>query len=579
MSGSACTTAKTPWRRTESPEPRKTWTSSSSSPRTTRRKYFNFEIFSPNYNYEYYYDNPENQTDGETTINDAVLFNRRQFESSPVLVATPPTPAATPTVATSAKPKKKKKKKKPGARGPNRRKGLPALQQAGPGFRQRSPLNPPLKVAFAQIRLPIHRPGLKRRRKNNNDQQVKNGTVVNANQTNPAVPGPGKKKKGKKNNNQRNRNRNRNRKNGKNKKRGTKKPPTPPPVNNSQLEYERPPFMVSRYPTNNSPNPPFTPGPTTNGTQDDYYYEYYQDPPQGGGNGGDINGDRFGPSPNNGGNGNNNDRTPFGNNNDRPPFGNNNDRPPFGNNNGNGPPPPGMPSMPWGGTPSMGGPGGMSSLMGNRMPTTMSMTRTGSGVESESLNSCQTQNFNDASYCCALEHPTLFDSNDMDECLNDLNPDEEPPAIDEYSVNKGLIGKGVIDFQSASMKNLSDAICLTHCTMISLQFLSEDPNSLQYDEVRAYMDSNLNDNNETAWRPLLNEVSKTCQKAVKAMNQVQDRIETSDYTCFTKPYLYVQCILHYILFKCPTPSDRASSDFCKTSISSLGQECNPFDDN
>jgi hypothetical protein len=87
------------------------------------------------------------------------------------------------------------------------------------------------------------------------------------------------------------------------------------------------------------------------------------------------------------------------------------------------------------------------------------------GPPSQSANNfCQSQNFNvtvfnlknqlvkllfkDASYCCSVPAVIFFDPDDMDECLEDLDNDEEPSSVEEFTLNRGVVGKGDVDFNS-----------------------------------------------------------------------------------------------------------------------------------
>lgn len=42
----------------------------------------------------------------------------------------------------------------------------------------------------------------------------------------------------------------------------------------------------------------------------------------------------------------------------------------------------------------------------------------------------------------------FFNTDDMDECLQDLDNDEEPSSVEDYSLSRGVIGKGEIDFNA-----------------------------------------------------------------------------------------------------------------------------------
>jgi len=42
----------------------------------------------------------------------------------------------------------------------------------------------------------------------------------------------------------------------------------------------------------------------------------------------------------------------------------------------------------------------------------------------------------------------MFDADDMEECLEDMENDEEPMSIEEYTMNRGFTKAGSVDFSS-----------------------------------------------------------------------------------------------------------------------------------
>jgi hypothetical protein len=36
----------------------------------------------------------------------------------------------------------------------------------------------------------------------------------------------------------------------------------------------------------------------------------------------------------------------------------------------------------------------------------------------------------------------------MDECLQDLDNDEEPSSVEDFTLNRGVVGKGDVDFMA-----------------------------------------------------------------------------------------------------------------------------------
>ncbi|XP_065343127.1 AAC-rich mRNA clone AAC11 protein-like [Cloeon dipterum] len=468
----------------------------------------------PSYYYEgdYYY-----YDDTSTTVNDAASFSKRQEQTPPVTAVPLPVSPSNPS---SLKPRKRKNKNKQG-RNPLRRRRPAGL--LGNGFE--NPFKPHIKVSMRQVQvLPVRRPGWRNRRRKANADKNKNnnGTLTANNQTISGQAGGRGKKNGRnnKNNNQRNK---KNRQNGnrnkrKRKKKGTKKPtvPTTAAPNAIVTAATNIPFVNSRRPRMTTPAP------------EDYYYEYYDNQ-----NSIDAKSSNV------------------------------------------------ISTMSQSWTTASGAMSTWTTATGSTASGNSSPSSASSGStsrESEALNFCQTQNFDDAIYCCSLPAASLFNSYDMDECLADLDPDNEPPSIDEYTINKGLIGQGDIDFNNNEMKNLTDAICLSHCTLISLGFLSDQPSSLDFEKLTSYMQKNLEDDEEMSpWVPVFQEAAKNCTSYIQEkMGTIQDRINDVDSTCFTKPYLFIQCVQQAFLMNCPKPSDQATREICTSTISGM-KMCNPFD--
>ncbi|CAB3382029.1 Hypothetical predicted protein [Cloeon dipterum] len=340
----------------------------------------------PSYYYEgdYYY-----YDDTSTTVNDAASFSKRQEQTPPVTAVPLPVSPSNPS---SLKPRKRKNKNKQG-RYPLRRRRPAGL--LGNGFN--NPFKPHLKVSMRQVQvLPVRRPGWRNRRRKANPDKNKNnnGTLPANNQTISGQAGGRGKKNGRnnKNNNQRNKknrqNGNRNRR--RRKKKGTKKPTVPitaATIGATLTAATNIPFANSRRPRI-----------TTTPPEDYYYYDYYDSL-----NSIDAKSSNV------------------------------------------------VSTMSQSWTTASGAMSTWTTATGSAASGNFDLSSTTSGStsrESEALTFCQTQNFDDATYCCSLPAASLFNSNDMDECLADLDPDNEPPSIDEYTINKGLIGQGVIDFNN-----------------------------------------------------------------------------------------------------------------------------------
>jgi len=94
------------------------------------------------------------------------------------------------------------------------------------------------------------------------------------------------------------------------------------------------------------------------------------------------------------------------------------------------------------------------------------------------------------------------------------------------------------------------------------------PGSLMFDNINSYIVGNLNENNQTEWLPAISAATKNCEKflsgkiffspdkinykylIVEKMSSVAEKVESADASCFTKPYLYIQCIKQHALLVC-----------------------------
>jgi hypothetical protein len=61
----------------------------------------------------------------------------------------------------------------------------------------------------------------------------------------------------------------------------------------------------------------------------------------------------------------------------------------------------------------------------------------------------------------------FFDPDDMDECLQDLDNDEEPSSVEDFTLSRGVVGKGVVDFTAPGTR------IFLYCLFVLLLFIEK----------------------------------------------------------------------------------------------------------
>ncbi|XP_059476810.1 uncharacterized protein LOC132197499 isoform X2 [Neocloeon triangulifer] len=205
------------------------------------------------------------------------------------------------------------------------------------------------------------------------------------------------------------------------------------------------------------------------------------------------------------------------------------------------------------------------------------VTVTRPAVEPQPLTLCSNASLNEAVICCNLRIPQIFDYTDFEDCYaNSSSPKAE--EIDTFMVYQGLdSATKKLNFNLKWFQDMREAMCVTHCMFSDKKFIDQDPTKIEYTEIDTYFEQNLDDSNGTEWLSTLQEAEYTCRDALtqKLAAEMPDFFETDDSTCFTRPYLYVQCIRRELLYNCPQASDKSKTDYCIKMIDNIA-ECNPF---
>ncbi|CAB3382027.1 Hypothetical predicted protein [Cloeon dipterum] len=191
---------------------------------------------------------------------------------------------------------------------------------------------------------------------------------------------------------------------------------------------------------------------------------------------------------------------------------------------------------------------------------------------------CASDSLNVAMICCNMQFPALFDYADFDNCATNaanLSPEE----MDTFLINYGMDEKSELNFNLKWFQDARESMCVMSCVFLESEFMGNDPRVLDTEEVNSYFDNHLENTNKSEWISTLDQALVECEEAIKVGRLTQkmpDFFETEDSTCFTRPFLYVQCIRRELLYNCPEPSEKAlSDDNCKSVMTTLG-ECNPF---
>ncbi|XP_059470275.1 uncharacterized protein LOC132193552 isoform X2 [Neocloeon triangulifer] len=205
-------------------------------------------------------------------------------------------------------------------------------------------------------------------------------------------------------------------------------------------------------------------------------------------------------------------------------------------------------------------------------------------------DNCSALNFVGMDECCrSTPRDFMFSNAELESCSGwkkrDMIPTKYIESVNEYVLNQvqgDFEGPGNIDLSLPSTKiRFGNAICFAECLLKKKGLKINRGKVLNFDKVAESVTKNVS----SEWNKIITDAFTDCISAIPVVHP-KTRVDTKQDkkfvrggyrkdTCYTQPFLLIQCVMKSVLLSCPSPNKPLKSAYCDLSRENL-RHCDPF---